>query len=172
MAGTALQWDVSQLAPLARRIHQLGQMDRHALLEGIGAEIESQTRKRFETETDPTGKRWQADTAATILRKLGGSRRVYKKRGGVRKGVAESMHRLRILQDQGYLVDSIQFIVHGGRDVEIGSNLVYAAIHQFGGADAGMPQIPARPYLGLSAGDQADLLRIINGYLAEKLERA
>ena len=39
------------------------------------------------------------------------------------------------------------------------------AIHQFGGEEAGLPGLPARPYLGLSAEDEADLDAIIDAYL-------
>ena len=49
----------------------------------------------------------------------------------------------------------------------IGSNKVYAAIHQLGG-QAGKNQkvtIPARPYLQLSDDDYQYILRTINNYL-------
>lgn len=60
----------------------------------------------------------------------------------------------------------------GERTVEVGSNLVHAAIHQFGGVIrpraakllmfrghvAKSVDIPARPYLGLSKEDERELV--------------
>lgn len=42
--------------------------------------------------------------------------------------------------------------------MEVGLNLVYGAIHQFGGEEAGRLGLPARPYLGLSAEDDLDAI--------------
>lgn len=41
---------------------------------------------------------------------------------------------------------------------------MYGAIHQIGGEEAGRPGLPARPYLGLSAEDEADLDVIIDDW--------
>ena len=46
----------------------------------------------------------------------------------------------------------------------MGSNLVYAAIHQMGGKEVGQ-NIPARPYLGVSRDDEDDLRRLVTGHL-------
>ncbi|HXG47690.1 MAG TPA: phage virion morphogenesis protein, partial [Methylomirabilota bacterium] len=62
-----------------------------------------------------------------------------------------------LLRAEGGLLDSIQFLVSDDA-VEVGSNLVYAATHQFGDAKR---KIPPRPYLGLSAQDQADIERLL-----------
>ncbi|SUA58087.1 phage virion morphogenesis protein [Oligella urethralis] len=59
--------------------------------------------------------------------------------------------RFRILQDSGSLASSIS-TQHSSASATVGSNKVYAAIHQFGGK-AGRNQsviIPARPYLPLT----------------------
>lgn len=171
MAGTFLQSDFNQVLRLSRRVRKLGALDQRRALGAIGAELESQTRARFETETDPDGKRWRPLTAATLLRKLGGARRAYKKRGGLTKRAKTALPRLRILQDEGYLTDSIQSHVHPGH-VETGSNLVYAAIHQHGGAEAGMPEIPQRAYLGISPQNGADLVALVDEFLADLVASA
>ena len=97
---------------------------------------------RFDSETAPDGGRWKALSAATIAR-----------RGG----------RATILRERGRLIGSI----HPASDrssARVGTNLVYGAIHQFGG-EAGRGHattIPARPYLGFSGGDLdriADILQ-------------
>lgn len=58
----------------------------------------------------------------------------------------------RILQDAGQLAGSIA-TAHSSDHATIGSNLVYAAIHQFGGmAGRGKKvEIPARPFLPITA---------------------
>ncbi|MGR3435268.1 MAG: phage virion morphogenesis protein [Shimia sp.] len=74
-----------------------------------------------------------------------------------------------LLEASGDLRDSIQGFEEGGAAV-VGSNMVYAAIHQFGGEEVGM-NIPARPYLGVSDEDALDLREMltarIDGILGE-----
>ena len=47
---------------------------------------------------------------------------------------------------------------------------MYGTIHQFGGAEVGRPGLPARPYLGLSAEDEAALDAIIDDWLEEQFQ--
>ena len=55
-----------------------------------------------------------------------------------------------------------------GDEVEVGTNVEYAAIHQFGGDEVGI-NIPARPYLGLSPDNEADLLSVVEDFIEEAL---
>ena len=90
----------------------------------------------------------------------------------------------RTLYDQGRLRDSITHRA-SAREVEIGSNLIYAAIHQFGGdivpvsagaltfrlangqmVTCGKVTISARPYLGVSDEDEVILTDLALTYLA------
>jgi phage virion morphogenesis protein len=138
--------------------------DLRPLMEEISAFGEDSTRRRFETQTSPDGEKW----APTH-------------RGG------------NILVDKGHLRDSIT--ARAGTDsAEWGSNLIYAGIHQHGGeikakTPAGLifsvggrsganrkefvrkqsVTIPARPFLGLSAGDEREISQIVEDYLAEGL---
>jgi len=48
--------------------------------------------------------------------------------------------------------------------LELGTNLVYGATHQFGAPERG---IPARPFLGLADDDEAAILEIIRRHLEE-----
>jgi len=71
------------------------------------------------------------------------------------------------LVDSGRLRDSITHAVEPGRAV-IGSNLVYAAIHQLGG-EAGRNRsvtLPARPYLGISPADEIEIGAILDDHLS------
>lgn len=107
------------------------------LLEEIGAEAVSQTQSRIaDDKAAPDGVPW-TDWS---------------------EHYAETRHRGQsLLQSEGGLVDSIQHAVEG-REVHVGSNLVYAATHQFGDEDRG---IPARPYLGVSRDDARSLDHVI-----------
>lgn len=87
-----------------------------------------------------------------------------------------------ILHRSGALARSIDYAVAGMQAV-IGSGLIYAAIHQFGGvivpkaADrlsfmignrhvfARKVTMPARPYIGLSGEDRAELVQAAAAYL-------
>lgn len=90
----------------------------------------------------------------------------------------------RTLYDTGRLRESIVSAA-SAREVEVGSNLPYAGIHQFGGeivpkvagalsfrlangqfVTCGKVTIPARPYLGISDEDQAQLTDVALAYLA------
>lgn len=78
-----------------------------------------------------------------------------------------------ILQVTGRLAASVT-TTSGKREAVIGSNVVYAAIHQFGGrAGRGLrTQIPARPYIGLTPTDAGEIetaaLRFIEAALAQR----
>lgn len=66
------------------------------------------------------------------------------------------------LVDTSRLRDSITFRASGD-GVEVGTNAVYAAIHQFGSAsDGSKPRgIPARPFLGLDDADRDAIREIV-----------
>jgi phage virion morphogenesis protein len=147
MAGTHLQVDTRGIERLARRIGKLASAQRGALLDAIGFEVEDQTRRRIADEKRaPDGTPWPDWSPRYAQTRHGGH---------------------SMLQGEDDLLDSIQYLVRGDQ-VEVGSNLVYAAIHQFGGAEVGIP-IPARPYLGVSADDAADLLAVVEAYLDQVL---
>ena len=93
----------------------------------------------------------------------------------------------KILSDSGRLGDSITHIA-GPNSVEVGTNVIYAGIHQTGGiiqAKAGYAlafafpgggfavvedvSIPARPYLGISTEDRGDLTAAVVTYFDSKV---
>jgi phage gpG-like protein len=87
----------------------------------------------------------------------------------------------------GGLSQSIRYqVTDGGASVEVGTNIPYAATHQFGATirpkskkALAIPQpdgsvrlvkkvtIPARPFLGFSEGDKATVLGILSELLAD-----
>ena len=115
------------------------------LLESIGAMVESQTRQRIqEDKTGPDGKAWPK----------------WSERYGKTRNSGQSL-----LQNEGDLLDSIQYLVNG-KEVEIGSNLVYAATHQYGDEAR---SIPARTFLGLSDENERELDDLIQGFIQDLL---
>lgn len=128
------------------RLLAAGMADIEPLLEGVGAEVESQTRRRIESGGPaPDGTDWEP-----------WSQRYAKTRSGGQS----------LLRDEGGFLDSVQHAVRGDL-VETGSNLVYAAIHQFGGTPdmaPGPAAVPAREWLGISGEDEADLDAILDAH--------
>lgn len=74
-----------------------------------------------------------------------------------------------ILVGKGRLLRSITYLA-GSRELEIGSNVIYARIHQLGGmAGRGRRvRIPARPYLWFEEEDLKELQETIADYLEGK----
>jgi phage virion morphogenesis protein len=148
MAGVAYTLQAPELGPvidllardLARRPAAAAD-----LMEAGGSVLEGSTRRRIgEEKTAPDGDRW----------------------AGWSEAYGETRHPGQtLLVSRGHLLDSIQAIATA-REAQVGSNLVYAAIHQFGGADVGKPGLPARPYLGVSDADRAELIELAEDFLA------
>jgi phage virion morphogenesis protein len=80
--------------------------DLSGLYAGMAGELELQTRERFETTTGPDGQKWPPSKRAA--------------KGG------------RTLTDTARLLNSITS-ASDTTHAEVGTNVVYAAIHQFGG---------------------------------------
>ena len=115
-------------------------------MDQVGRYLVASTLRRFERERAPDGSPWLKSARALA-------------EGG------------QTLTDTGRLRTSIAHTVaDGGRAVGVGSNVLYAAIHQFGGrAGRGRKaKLPARPYLGIDDRDRANILRIVS----RALERA
>jgi len=141
---------------------------REALLRGIGAEMEAQTRERFDTRRSPEGDAWKALAQKT---------RDYYAENGLG-------HR-SLLVGSGALRDSVRSEVEGGAwSALVGATMEYAAVHQFGATirpraakALAVPgygtlrkaTIPARPYLGVSAGDASDIAALASAFLAGRV---
>jgi len=148
--GVALEVRAEGLDAALERIRKLSAFRRLGLFELLGAEIESQTKRRISDEKSYPGSgfawpAWSPAYAETL----------------------SAGHSL--LQNEGHLLESIQYASDFDR-LEVGSNLVYAAIHQFGGAAVGKPGLPPREYLGLSAENMSDLDDILATFFGEVAE--
>ena len=134
---------IGHFETLAKRLGDLT-----PVMEAIGALVESQTRTRITSGEGrgPDGEQWPAWSPNYAKTRKGG------------KG---------LLNGAGHLVDSIIHEANAGQAV-IGSNLEYAAIHQFGGLDTMAPgpaAVPARPYLGLSQDDEEAVMAKIEAFV-------
>lgn len=130
------------------------------LMDAIGTGVAGSTHMRFATQTDPEGASWTA----------------------LNPGYAAGKRNSRILTESGRLRDSIN-AQSSKNEARVGTNLVYSAIHQFGGTITpkssshlffrigGVPvaaksvTIPARPYLGISADDETMIANVVFAFI-------
>ncbi len=148
------------------------------LLRAIGTGLLRNTQDRFDAETAPDGSRWAPLNPWYLGFKRGpGILRGAAMRGGL----------------QGSLTMDVERGSGPGGVIVIGSNKIYAAVHQFGatirpknpkgqlairdhkGAFRGLARevtIPARPYLGLSSRDEETIAEATEDYLDAVLGRA
>ena len=150
--AVSLEIEVVGLESLMARIARFGDVGlQRQAKELVGGLVESQTRLRFQTATDPDGNDWAPWSP----------------------GYAESRHKGHsLLQASNALLDSIAWRLDG-EELTVGSNIVYAAIHQFGGEEGMRPgpaAIPARPYLGVNSANAAELERELADWLAGVLQ--
>ena len=144
--------NISDMQDLAKRLAALESLDREALLEGLGAETENQTRRRIgEEKTAPDGTPWPE----------------WSPRYAKTRNAGQSL-----LEGEGALMDSLQSVVTGD-EVETGSNLIYAAIHNLGGTEEMPPgprAVPARQYLGFSDENQDELQQLTDDFVEAHLK--
>lgn len=152
----ALRYNLGEVPGLAARVARLAGRDTRSLMDALGAEAESQTRRRIKDEKrSPEGERWRPWSPAYAETRHGGH---------------------SLLMAWGHLHDSVQYIVGtGGEFMEWGSNLVYARPHQFGTDFSILStrrhvEIPARPWLGLSGENLADLGAVVDDWADRQLE--
>ena len=116
------------------------------VLAAFGAYMVAETAQNFKDQGRP--EKWQDVKEATkVARWMRGNSSRKRKRTMVGAGAAKFIGMFKILMDSGRLANSITFDADN-KQVEIGTNLVYAATHQFGRG-----KIPARPFLGFQETD-------------------
>jgi phage gpG-like protein len=103
---------------------------------------------------------------------VGGMRRAFTKKGAFTARFRREERGGKILIQDRRLLRSIKYKVYP-EAVEIGSNLVYAARHQFGykgGSGRGRSTTPARPYLVVLPEDELEIAHILETHIAEPLQ--
>ena len=157
MAGAMLDVTVDDslvgkaLEELARRLGDLT-----TPFNDIGEYLHQSTDDRFSKKVAPDGSPWAPLSAVTLARKKGTG----------------------ILREKGTLQDTLRKQVTS-TELAFGTDRPYGAVHQFGqkkgasGSAKGRPipwgDIPDRPYLGLSAEDETEVLFILHEYLREPI---
>lgn len=145
----------------------------HSVLELIGEQLVDSTKRRFSTSTAPDGSRWASNSQVTILRYLGAYKSSYKKDGRIsQKGIDRATSKRPLIGETGSLSRQISYDIEGNNTLYIGSSMIYAAVQQFGAkarqfGKAPWGDIPARPFLGLSDRDQANIIDTISDYLSD-----
>lgn len=171
MSGASMSVTIDDKAvrrAFGRLIDLMG--DTTPVMDAIGTGLVGSTHQRFITQTDPDGSAWAA----------------------LDPEYAKGKRNSRILVESGAkggLLGSINS--EPGRDeVRVGTNKVYAAIHQFGGTIkpvkashlyfriggrlivADEVTLPARPFLGISREDEAEIAEIVFGFLERRSRTA
>ncbi len=144
MAGVTLEYSINDHQALAM-LEQLEGFDSTSMFEEIGEHLVSATQGRFRDQVDPEGNDWKPSKRALRTGDL-------------------------TLIDHAILRGSITYNASTDQ-VEVGTNLVYGAIHQFGG-EAGRNlsvTLPARPYLGISDDDGIEIDDIVEAHLEDTM---
>lgn len=124
--------------------------DTTELMGRLGSRFTDQTEDRFTTQTDPDGNAWKPLLPGYIKRK--------------------KKNKDLVLTLNAYLRRSIHPDVLSADTVAWGSNLIQAAIHNWGGDGTGKnATMPKRQFIGVSADDNTEALEIIQDWLHRKL---
>jgi len=140
MSGARVHVDDGVARQALRALRQKAQNLR-PVFDEIGGAMTTSTVLRFSRGIGPDGSPWLPSQRAL-------------RQGG------------QTLVDKAHLRSSITHVA-GASFVDIGTNIIYAAIHQFGGKTGRnlAAQMPARPYLGLSSNDNREIVEIVEDHL-------
>ena len=147
MGSACVSVNIKELETLTKKLkgYALTPTQENNLLKSLGVEIETQISERIEsTKRDPEGKTW-ADIADKTRRYL----------------LKHFPSARPPLWRTGELLDTIESQVSGGV-LLTGATKEYAGFLQ-----DGTKRMPARPFIGLSAQDIADLADLIDAWLKE-----
>lgn len=132
-----------------------GLKDLKPLMLGLDLVLKRQALETFRAQQDPnTGQAWKPLAERTLA--------------GRRKGRRKGGGGARILSDTGALLASLvaRKPEVTQRTVRIGSNLVYARIHQVGGRAGRGAIIPARPYIGIGPRQEQAIGKEVDAYFS------
>lgn len=141
MAGASTRIDDREVLDALKRLERAGG-DLTAAFTVIGEKLLRTHKERFSQQRDPEGKPWAP---------LSPGYRARKKR-----------NQDKILVLYGYLSGLLRYQVGaGGTRLELGTDRVYGATHQFGDPRR---NIPARPFIGLSDDDRRMILEVVQDH--------
>lgn len=165
MGGVRITGDLKKLEA---KLKALREPELRRVAASIGEGLVSSTIQRFNDQRDPDGKAWQPHASATVLGAL--SSKSFTKFGTLRKPAKRKLESRKILIQSARLRNSISSKVRG-TTVAVGTNLIYARVHQLGGrkgVDGGLKvNIPRRSFLGINDADQAEIKRTLEQHLGK-----
>ncbi|PWG62850.1 phage virion morphogenesis protein [Sediminicurvatus halobius] len=146
MAGVTLQHRIED-ERVRRALRALEQRagDATPAMRAIGEDLQLSHRERFDQQVSPAGEPWKPLSEDYRARK--------------------PRRQDEILVLNTYLRDTLRYDA-GPQELEFGTDRVYGATHHFGDPERG---IPARPWLGLSEGDERHAVETLLAYLGEPL---
>ena len=167
MANIEIEVQDQDVRDALNRLISQGVGDLSPVMRRIAGAMESGVEDAFQSERSPAGVPWSDLSDVTTQRR-------------------KSQQRIKKLQVTGDLAGSIHSR-HDARSASVGTNLVYAATHQFGAAKGAFGSgsyktrkgsfpipwghIPARPFLGLSAETRDDIIEALNRHINTTWER-
>jgi phage virion morphogenesis protein len=145
MAGSFVSVDVVGSNTLATHLNKLLTQvaDVSPALREIGEHLLESTQDRMSQEISPDGQPWEPLQPDTLANK------------------SKTSQSNKILRGYGTLADTLNYQLNGDQ-LMFGSNMEYAATHQFGRDSA---NIPAREFLGLSDDDETEIIEILQSHL-------
>lgn len=161
MSGARVELEFDNAAVLSAIRGALAELtDPRPMLLDIGEALVNSTRDRFSAQRGPDGQTWKSLSPRYLQTK--------------------SPNPGKILQRRGDLVRQI-FPQVEGATLLVGTDRVYGAVHQFGalkgafgktrrGAPIPWGDIPARPFLGISDDDAAEIIAIARDHLQTRLQ--
>lgn len=137
-ANISFSYETGRAVDFIRRIGEHID-DLSPLFGQIGEHLIESTQARIDREEGPDGTSWEPLSPSYLARK--------------------PKNKDRILVLDQVLRDTLAYN-EGPRELEFGTNRIYAATHQFGrGA------IPARPFLGIDDADEGEILQLLREYV-------
>lgn len=157
MAGTQstirVEYDDTQIQRLLRKLNRLSDDMSPAMLE-VSEYMHERTRDHFDNEQAPDGTPWATLSPATLKRKQ-------------QQGVPVN----QILHGQSLHLRDTIYPFHSADEAGVSTGPgteAYAATHQFGDETR---NIEARPYLGLSAEDEQEIIGILEDHIRDAMEK-
>lgn len=132
-------------------LRRLGRMNWTALHDEVGEYLEAEVAARFRSSQDPEGRPWPP------------LKKPRRQRAGRR--TRRQPKRIKLLVQTGRLRGSVTHRATG-TEVAVGTNLVYAARHNFGFEQNGVVWTPQRQFIGFSKADSGAIGQISEDHVA------
>lgn len=144
-------------------------------MKAVGEALVDSTKQRFHDAQSPDGTPWAPNTETTLARYLANFKGTVSRRGGLTQKGRQRLAAKKPLQGETKSLSTTINWQLDGNVLHIGSPMEYAATQQFGakrgayGVYNKRPtpwgDIPARPFLGVSAEDEVIIQQLLQDFL-------